>query len=291
MKSARFLFLCLLVFIVGFARAADEEGEGASGYYIFSTADLVAAYKSAYLPVLSGDKRGVYVETGKGIKRIRYSSDCRLFPQSGIADQIVEISDTDYGFLNLRQSKIESSAMSDMMRAEVGTEIEILTKGGGMTTAPSSGLSAEDEIVVEGLEANQRHINSVVQESFENDSFNRGVLTDLIDVKFKLTPERDVKNAYCALIVRYFRIDARNSNKPVAGKFVRMKGLGDLDAGRPNNIKFRYPLPEGIVSEDDIELLLFSGDGKALATNQSKNLRPLTVAEFERFQALSAKAN
>ena len=42
--------------------SADENLSSESGYYAFYSGDLRAEYKSDFLPVLSGDKKGVYVD-------------------------------------------------------------------------------------------------------------------------------------------------------------------------------------------------------------------------------------
>lgn len=279
------------IVIIGMLSAAFAASVSAADsgrrHYAFSSGDLVAAYKSGFLPVLSGDKRGVYVDTGRGIKRIRYSAECRLLPKLGISNQIVTISDAKFGFDNLRQARLETGAVSEMMQNEAATEAAILMKGGGIAGGPPEGLSDEIQAEINEMKTRQAETSEFVKESLEDDAYDRGELSDIINVKFSLLPEKDLENVYCAMLVRYLQRDGNNSGEFAKVQVVRMKKIGNLNTGRPNKVKFSYPLPEGLVNDKGIELFLFSGDGKPLATNLSRNLRPLTKEEFERVQALN----
>jgi len=119
----------------------------------------------------------------------------------------------------------------------------------------------------------------------EDDAYSRGELCDIINVKFDLLPETDLKNVYCAMVVRYLQKDDRNSGEFAKVKMVRMKKIGNLDTGRPNKVRFSYPLPEGFVNDKGIEIFLFYGDGKPLATNLARNLRPLTIEEYQKISS------
>lgn len=89
------------------------------------------------------------------------------------------------------------------------------------------------------------------------------------------------------MVVRYLQRDFNVSGKFSKARVVRIKKIGNLDTGRPNKVRFSYPLPEGFVNDKGIELFLFHEDGKPLATNLSRNLRPLTVEEVEENQILN----
>jgi len=257
---------------------ADDALNSESGYHAFTSGHLVAAYKSGYLPVLSGDKRGVYVNTEKGIKRLRYSADCKLILNRGVSDQIVTITDIKYGFDNLKQSQLEASAMTESMRNEAATERTILLRGGGIAGSPPGGPSEEVQAQIDEMKEVQAETSEFVKESLEQDAYSRGSLSDLINVKFNLLPETDLKNVYCAMVVRYLQRDP--TGELSKARVVRMKKLGNLDTGRPNKVRFSYPLPEGFVNENGIELFLFHGEANPLATNLSRNLRPLTTEEW-----------
>lgn len=271
-----------LAVAAAYAVSADDKVDSESGYYAFYSGQLVVAYKSGFLPVLSGDKKGVYVDSEGEMKRVRYSAECRLIPKFGISNHIVAISDLKYGFDNLRQTQLESRAIADNMQNEVTTDIAVLLKGGGIAGAPPGGLNEEDQAEIDEMREQQADNNAFVKESLENDAYNRGALSDLINVRFNLLPETDLENVYCAMRVRYLMRDRKNSDKYIKAQLVRMNKIGNLDAGRPNKVKFSYPLPEGLVSDKGIELFLFSGDGSPLATNNlGKYLRPLTKEELE----------
>jgi len=270
---------------IAFSAFADDTVARESGYYAFISGDLVAAYKSGFLPVLSGDKKGVYVDTDRGIKRIRYSAECRLIPSLGISDQIITITDAKYGFDNLRQSQLEASAMTEVMREEAAVERTALLRGGGIAGSPPEGPSEEVQADIDEMKEIQSENSEFVRESLEDDAYSRGELSDLINVRFDLLPETDLKNAYCAMVVRYLQKDDSNSGKFAKVKMVRMKKIGNLDTGRPNKVRFSYPLSEGFVNDNGIEIFLFSGDGTPLATNLSRNLRPLTMEEYRRISS------
>ncbi len=262
-------------------RSQSEVGD----HYVFSGGYLMAEYKSGFLPVLSGDKKGVYIETEKGVKRVRYSNECRLVPNDFISDKIVKILDSKFGFDNLRQSQLETNAMSESMRNEVGTQAEIILKGGGIAGAPTEGLSEERQAEIDALKKAQEDHSNLVKESLEDDAYTRGELSDLINVKLELLSEWDLENVYCVMVVNYLRRSGPSFNQYSKSQIVRMKKIGHLAAGISSKVKFAYKLPEGYVNEHGIELVLFTGDGKPLATDQSRNLRRMTMAELENSQS------
>ncbi len=274
------ILIGLLAVTVAFPVSADDGVDRESGYYSFISGELVAAYESGFLPVLYGDRRGVYVDTDRGIKRIRYSTECRLISKMGISDQIVTIADAKYGFDNLRQAQLETDAVSEMMQNEAATETAIIMKGGGIAGAPPGGLNEEVQAEINEMKALQAETSGFVQESLEYDAYGRGELSDIINVRFDLFSEADLENVYCAMLVRYLQKNRDTSGKLAKARIVRMKKIGNLVAGRPNRVRFSYPLPEGFVSNKGIEIFLFSGEGKPLATNLSRNLNPLTVEEL-----------
>ncbi|MDA7641059.1 hypothetical protein N8787_05410 [Opitutaceae bacterium] len=280
MKRIRNLIIGSLAIAVAVSVSAADDSE--SGYYAFSSGDLVAAYKSGFLPVLSGDKKGVYVDTDRGIKRISYSTECRLLPKLLISDQVVTISDVKYGFDNLQQSQAEASAMTETMRNEAATERTILMRGGGIAGSPPEGPSEEVQAQIDEMKTLQKENSEFVKESLENDAYYRGELCDIINVRFNLLPETDLENVYCVMVVRYLQRDFNFAEKYSKARVVRMKKIGNLDTGRPNKVRYSYPLPEGFVNDKGIELFLFYGDGNPLATNLSRNLRQLTVEELEK---------
>lgn len=280
MKRISIAFIGSLSVAVAFSVSAADDSE--SGYYAFTSGHLVAAYKSGFLPVLSGDKRGVYIDTDLGIKRIRYSTECKLLPKLVISDQLVTISDVKYGFDNLRQSQLEARAMTESMRNEAATERTILLRGGGIAGSPPEGPSEEVQAQIDEMKEVQAENSEFIKESLEQDAYSQGELSDLINVRFSLLPESELENVYCAMLVRYLRRDGNNSGKLAKVQIVGMKKIGNLDMGRPKKVRFSHPLPEGYVNDKGIEILLFSGDGKPLATNLSRNLRPLTVEEYQK---------
>ena len=106
-----------------------------------------------------------------------------------------------------------------------------------------------------------------------------------------LTPESDIENAYCVFVAKYKMIDHSGPDKTKPVTVVRMKKVGDLLADIPSKVKMNCSFAEGVMSEDDIEFFLFSGDGDSIATNRSKGLRMLTNEELDRFQiSISEKA-
>ncbi len=285
MKQISKLIVGSIAVAFAFSTHAEDKVSSESGYYAFFSGDLVAAYKSGFLPVLSADRKGVYIDTDKGIKRVRYSTECRLLSKMAISDQIVAISGIKFGFDNLQQSQLEASAMTETMREEAAVERTALLRGGGIAGSPPEGPSEEVQADIDEMKDVQSKNSEFVRESLENDAYSRGELSDLINVRFDLLPETDLKNVYCAMVVRYLQRDENFSDRFAKARIVRMKKIGDLDTGRPNKVRFSYPLPEGFVNDNGIEIVLFSGEGKPIATNLSRNLRPLTVEEYRKISS------
>jgi len=270
--------------------AADEIATSESGYYSFSSAALWAEYKSKFLPVISGNNKGVFVNTEKGLKRIRYSAPCRLTPRIGLTENIVNISEIKISFNNLRLARVESDAVATMDRAAAGTELEILNRTGGIAGGQLDSLPAEEQEEFDDMRADQRNLENNVRKSIEDGDYAKGEWSDIVDVKYRANSERDIENAFCAMHVVYQRKNPKNPDKLIKAKFVQMKKLGNLRAGIPRKIRFSSMIPEGLVSERDIEFFLFSGEGKPLATNHSKKLRPVSKEVIDDYLRLQAKA-
>ncbi|GAB5559028.1 MAG: hypothetical protein SynsKO_06750 [Synoicihabitans sp.] len=261
------------------AASADENENHESGYYSFSGGHLIAAYKSEFFPVLSGDRRGVFVDTDQGLKRVRYDSACRLLVKPVVSDRIVEISGIKFGFDNLQHSRNEAAAMSQMMQDEISTERSILMRGGGIAGTPPGGHDPELQAMLNEMKTVQGENSEFIQETLDNDAYRRGVLSDLINVKFDLLSGDDLEHVYCAMVVRFLRRDQNMEGKFSRTGIVRMKRIGNLSGGKSKRVRFSYPLPEGFVNEHGIELFLYRGDGEPLATNLSKNLRLVDTSE------------
>lgn len=183
MKQFSILIIGSLVVAFTFTIYADDRVGSDSGYYSFSCGHLVAAYKSGFLPVLSGDKKGVYVDTNRGIKRIRYGAEGRLISKLAVSSQIVTITDAKFGFDNLRQSQFEASAQTEMMREEAATERTILLRGGGIAGSPPEGPSEEVKAQIDEMKTMQRKIVS--------SSKNRWRMTLIIEVHCATLSTRD----------------------------------------------------------------------------------------------------
>lgn len=279
-------FVAVLFVVFHWTVSVGEPASEESGFYAFESGRILVSYKSGFLPVLSADKKGIYIETERGLKKVRYSTPCRLFPHTAISDEIVGISEIEFGFDNLKQARLESSAVTDMMMAEAGTEMAIVLKGGSVSGVPSASLSEETAAEIKDLRDRQELDNETMQRSLEEDAYSRGELSDLINVKFRLQSETDLVNVYCAMVVRYVQSGFDGSKELRKAAVVRMKRVGDLDEGIPEKVKFTYPLAEGFVNEAGIDILLFHGESQPLATNLSRGLRSLTVEELEKLQGV-----
>ena len=65
---------------------------------------------------------------------------------------------------------------------------------------------------------------------------------------------------------------------------------GDLMEGVPQKVAFSLALSEGVYAESSVELFLYSGEGKPVATSLSRGLKELTNKQLERLIELEQRS-
>lgn len=271
MKVPLFLALSLSAFSVGLtAQESFDPDTQDSGYYHFLGAEILVQYRKIAAPIISTDKKGVYVDIGKKKpKRFPWHTICLGRTTIGVSNRFVDITDMDYKFFYQNASFREKEAYDKIRAKARETSIHITQ------IRASQGGSGSVQDAIDMLETQYAEFAADLEELIENDDLKIAGHADSIDLKMTLTPTSDIRDAYCAAMVDYSEVSGK---RRVVYKLNR---LGDLLKDIPETTSFTMLLGEGDFRQSRFELFLFSGDGSPIATNRSRGLRMLSVAEFE----------
>jgi len=280
-----FLTLCFGVNLL----IGDEEltsGEKDSGYYLFLGADLRAKHKSGLQPIMSANRRGIFIDTEKGLKRVPWKTPCTLAPKISLSGELIAIEDVSYDFVFRKRGQLESNAMRDQQRMESGTEVGISKLNAELNMNPNMSDDERDQIEqqISDLRDNQQDFDEFVQDEIDGDKFDSDTLDDSIYLSMNVTPTIDLKNAFCAMVITFKKYDQRAGKVAGKGVIVRVWKMGDLMADIPSKVKMDAQLVMGVYDESTFEFFMFNGDGKPIATNLSRGLQMLTVDQLKEFR-------
>lgn len=271
MRHCVFSILALtLLTPLAFAQESTHPSEKDSSYFSFLGAEILAKHKSQMLPIIFTNKKGVFLETPKGIKRRSWSGDYSAKPKFCISNRLIEIHHLKYNFLYLKGSNQEESAYEAIRNKER----EIAFKS---ATIDEKGAYAAAQI--EKLEKELQEYVDEVESMILEGQFDVEGHADSINLSMSLISPEDIKDVYCAVIVGYKRINEKSPRFDVG-----IQKLGNLMQSIPEDTEFSVFIGEGDFSQPTVEILLYSGDGSAIATNLSRHLRHLTPEEKANLQ-------
>ena len=97
--------------------------------------------------------------------------------------------------------------------------------------------------------------------------------------------EKDIPNAYGALSISLNVVNKDGEINKSA--LIRTFPVGDLKAGIAQTVEFESQFPELKVGGAKIDLFLFDGKGKHVATNMARGLKKVSKEELEALRAQS----
>lgn len=272
MKGILTFFLALFSsFLVVSAQDPTESLNEESGYYTFRGADILAKYGSKAHPIVSADKKGVYLDIGKkNPKRVRWDTQCMAKPRIGVSNTFVKAEGLNYDFFYRNDGDQEERAYDAIRDKERETSFKI----GMLGSTGSNGTSNSDEIAA--LESERDEFVNQMETIIDDDDLKQEGHADSINLELTLTPSIDIPEAFCAVMADYYRLDGQ---RRVA---VKVHRLGDLLQDIPESVSFSLLLAEGDYQKSRVELFLFTGDGDPLPTTLSRGLRMLSKDELTR---------
>ncbi|GAB5558683.1 MAG: hypothetical protein SynsKO_03300 [Synoicihabitans sp.] len=144
---------------------------------------------------------------------------------------------------------------------------------------------AQDQPLFQETELDARtkaHIENALRE------FKGSRWIDTLDGRCEITSTRSVENAYAALVLSIDQVIPRVS-QAIRRTAVNLVPVGNLAAGESRTLEFntQFPLFEALSA--DLEIFLFDGSGKHIATNLSRGLEELTPEQVDELRALEMK--
>lgn len=232
-------------------------------------AEVLVRHKGMAVPIVSAQKKGIFIESRKGTKRLPWSTICKVQPQMGISKRFVSVEDFQYSYFYQGESRWETDAHNSTMSRERDTNMAIAA------VSSSANLSSEErQEQIQALTSAQNEYERQMDTLINDGELRADGYGDSVRVKMTLMPTADIQNAYCAIMTDYMRADG---TRLVSTK---IEWLGDLLKDIPEEVDFTQFLAEGDYSQSRTELHLFSGNSKLIPTTLSKALKELSVDEM-----------
>ena len=278
------LSLSLLVF--GFSVSAQiSDSEPSADYYLFLSGKVSAQIKRDFFPIESfGGKRLQLTGSKKSLKPVD-GLNCSMQPVMVISKYFVEIRDLEFTFDSQAEKLRTMMAINEMnaeqMRQQATNEFEKAV----------AAMNGNRQLVSEG-DRSVEALGELTKDQTEKELLYSGLhkQVDSLYGRCTIVPDTDLKNAYAVAVLIFEGVEATNTSAGQQATFVRIAPVGDLQAGVGEPIKFDYSFPELKATSAKIDLFLFNGDSKHVATNLSRGLKPLTTVEFEQLRDIEKKA-
>lgn len=274
MKSSRFRILAIGAILASVFALGEESVEGGdSDHYLFIGGSLSAAEGKSYFPIASVNKRHVYVEKGEKLKRLSNRVPVIIHLRPTLSDRYVELGNFDFSFSSTLPALIEARAVSEAMRHQMGTELEIARMPKIESRGPRWRLNYDE---IENLNRDTKEYQQTLRDHAEYATDVAENRLDTVHLEFDVVPDRDYSEVYAAVAVSY-ALPRRGESQRGSQVFARY--IGDLKAGQSELVKLRSNLVQFRALDARCEVFLFEGEGTPIATNLSRRLQKMTAAE------------
>ncbi|MEC7906647.1 MAG: hypothetical protein VYC82_05435 [Verrucomicrobiota bacterium] len=277
------LSILTAIFIPLASHAQDSESPETQAFYLFMSGKVSAQAKKQFYPVESFNGKRLNLDGYKRTLKPSKNLNCTLSPLMVISPYYAEIRDLEYSFDSntekFRTMMVINEMNAEQMRFEAGNEFEK-----AVANMDRQGKSVPftqqdiDNIELDELTKDQK------EDELLKAGFNK--MIDSLYVRCTLVPDRSVDNAYATAVIRIEA--AGNSDDRIS--FARIAPIGSLEAGIGKPVKFESSFPELRAGNADIDLFIYDGDGKHIATNRSRGLQKLTPEELEELRNLDKQA-
>lgn len=291
MKTVRYfknLFVIAITpFVFGNALLAQDEDE--TGGYLFFGTEVSALVGKSNFPMVTMDKKNIYVDIGTEVKKISLRSPCAVRTELILTERFVDVLEMKFNTSSMENIKRAARAVSDMHVAEFQSEVEIARIQGFLGGAGESELSEADTQRIDDIRQDNDDFQTGMQEGLEQGAFEADELADTVHVNGTIIPKTDVEGAYCIVVVDYDRRDLNTGEIEGRGRFARARFIGDMYEEEIVGLNVRCAVGEFNTETAVYSLFLFDKDGDQVAMSNSRGLKPLTVLEVALFRELAAK--
>jgi hypothetical protein len=271
MKNQTVFRLALIVSVGSSLAFAESPAISPQNFYGFQSEQLFAERRQEFLPVVSATKRGLYVETKSGPKRVSYRTGMGLKRKFFVATNLIEINHQEPNFQFIGDGAYEQAAMSQMQGIDFSYDMEI------SELRHTPGINTAEEI--QKLEAERIEFQDQTTESLEQGDPRWASLQDTLTLSIRMQAEHDIADALCLLVIPYITAESRGKTEKKIQTAIRAHYLGDIPGGVPHQTTVQFELRAGVYDSKDYQLLFYDGDGTPLPTNKSRMLKKLTPDE------------
>jgi len=278
------LTLGLLVFGIS-VRAQDSVVEQSPAYYLFLSGKVSVQVKRDFFPIENFDGKRLQLTGSKKSLKPVGGLNCSMQPVMVISKYFAEIRDLDLNFDSQAEKLRTMMAINEMnaeqMRQQATTEFENAV----------AAMDGQRQLISAG-DRSVEALGELTKDQTEKELLYSGLnkQVDSIYGRCTVVPETDLENAYAVAVLSFEGVGATETSAGQRATFVRIAPIGDLKTGVGESVKFDYSFPELKATTAKIDLFLFNGDSKHVATNLSRGLKPLTTEQFEELRNIEKKA-
>lgn len=280
-QTLQLSLILLLVSTIAPARDSATSDLAGTGVFEFATVAVFKEYKKQSLPVVSADRRGIFVKTDKNPKRLKYSSKGLTFKptqaRSRVFVRATNISFAPENFAAERRQDtvggaleaIASEAQDYSDRVNSASEARrAVMLGPGESVESVSSDSVDARAAAENMDTFSAHSTPTSQ------------FADNIFFAFTLTPNQNLENVSAAVVLRHDVVD--KSGKPTGRKstLLSVEKIGNLEVGKANKAKFSVSFREQFLSGLSVRVYLFDGDMTPVASDLAGPIRELPFSRL-----------
>ncbi len=283
MKSIRSQIIPLsFSVLIAFGLYGQDSQEAPAGY-LFLGVEASAQSGKSFFPIVKMDKKKIHVDSGMSIKKVSPRARCRTGAKLTVSDRLVEVLEMGFSTSSMANMRRSSDAISDMQLAEAQADFQVnalLT--GGQTPATAGPLGSQPSTVDE-VRASNREFQDDVQRDIDDGEFEVGGLVDTVFLKSEFLPATDIAGAYCVVVVTYNKRDYNSGEYTGKGGIARAKFIGDLRKDELFKLKARISTSEFNQRGAEYQVYLYSEEGEPVALSNSRGLKPLNRADYNKF--------
>lgn len=272
--------LSTLIAFASIVTAQKPSAPAENNSYLFLAGKVSAQLKNDFVRVQSFDGKKFQLTGSEKTLRANKPLPATLQPVMVVSKFYASVDDLEYNFSDtsgeLKNLLAINAVEKQQMRYEAAVDVQNFRQGLVTTRPPVTDASK----AAMALNAETReHVEKKLR------GWGDSRLIDTLQGASKIVANRNVTNAYAALVLKLDQ-QVKNLNEPNRHTFVRIVGVGDLDAGAPKTFKFRTSFPRLEASFGELEIFLFDGSGKYVATNRSRGLRELNPQQLKELREL-----
>lgn len=274
-------FTLLLTSSPAVAQSARSPNHGGTGVFEFSTVAVFMEFQKQTLPVVSAQRRGVFLQTNKGLKRQRYGSKGLIFrPTQARSSVLVRATKIDYELANLaaerRQDTVAGALEQEAHQARDFSDLvnsapearQAVILGPGQTVESVNADSADAWEAVDSLSASSSRLSRTFQAA------------DTLFFEYTLVPNQTLQNVTAAVVLRHPLLDNHGNPTGETSTHLSMEKIGDLKANEPRQTKFSISFSERFLAGPRVQVYLFDGDMNPVASNLGGPIREVPASRL-----------